>query len=254
MVNNNLSKMEKMGLYIKNVREKRVNISQEKLADNLGVTRQTISKWERGVNAPDIMILKDICKNLNISIYELLDGEDKPKNYEPKDVTEFTVKNIKFYISKTKQKIIKIMLMIVISLTILFGSILYLFDYYKWNKYDINGDDVYYNVNGYIIGNRDESIYNINYISYIGDDINTGKEPLVKELELSLLLDNNLIYSYGIRNDNVLPIHYCLKNIPIAYSTKDKDIFNSKSDLVLEIRYVDENEKENVRMIDINVK
>ena len=248
---NNLSKMEKMGIYIKKVRENRVKISQEKLADALGVTRQTISKWERGVNAPDIMILKEICENLNITIYELLDEEDKPRDYEPKDVTDFTFKNIKFYISKAKQKIIKVIVLIIVSLIILFGSILYLFDYYKWNEYEVSGNDVYYNLKGYIIGNRDESIYNINYISYVGEDINTGEEPLVKELELSLFLDDKLVYSYGIRNDNVLPIHYCLKNIPITYNTKGKDIFDSKSELALEIRYIDENDSENVRMIDI---
>ena len=36
----------------------RSNMSQEQLAEQLHVTRQTVSKWEQGINQPDIYTLK----------------------------------------------------------------------------------------------------------------------------------------------------------------------------------------------------
>ena len=42
---------ENIGKYIKKLRKEN-NLSQEKLADKLGVTYQAVSKWERGLNLP----------------------------------------------------------------------------------------------------------------------------------------------------------------------------------------------------------
>ena len=48
---------ENIGKYIKKLRKEN-NLSQEKLADKLGVTYQAVSKWERGLNLPDMTTLK----------------------------------------------------------------------------------------------------------------------------------------------------------------------------------------------------
>lgn len=51
------------------------SISQEKLADYLGVSYQAISKWENGVTSPDILILPDIARYFGITVDELLQVE-----------------------------------------------------------------------------------------------------------------------------------------------------------------------------------
>ena len=69
---------EKIGSFIKKIRKDN-NLTQKELADKLGVTYQAVSKWENGLNIPDIGIIKEISKIYNIEIDELLSGEKKKK-------------------------------------------------------------------------------------------------------------------------------------------------------------------------------
>ncbi len=61
----------KFGTYIK---EKRIEhgFTQKELADRLMIDVSAVSKWERGVTYPDITILPEICKHLNVSEHELI--------------------------------------------------------------------------------------------------------------------------------------------------------------------------------------
>lgn len=56
---------------------KKVNLSQEQLAEKINVTRQTISKWELNETAPDIKQAKELSKIFNVSLDELTDNEVK---------------------------------------------------------------------------------------------------------------------------------------------------------------------------------
>ena len=64
---------------------KSAGISQEKLADMLGVSRQAVSKWETGETQPEMANLLAICKILNITPNELLgyDSKDSKDSKEP---------------------------------------------------------------------------------------------------------------------------------------------------------------------------
>ena len=62
---------------------KQHGLSQEELADKLGVSRQAVSKWERGEASPDTDNLIELAKIYNISLDELL-GLDAPKKEEKK--------------------------------------------------------------------------------------------------------------------------------------------------------------------------
>jgi len=61
------------------IKEKRsaLSLTQEQLADQLGVLSTTVSKWERGITYPDITIISSICKALNISEHELMTASDE---------------------------------------------------------------------------------------------------------------------------------------------------------------------------------
>lgn len=55
------------------------NLTQEQLAEKLGVSNKTISKWETGRCMPDYSIVKQLCEALEITIAELMDGEEAPE-------------------------------------------------------------------------------------------------------------------------------------------------------------------------------
>ena len=56
------------------------NLTQKQLADNLGISNKTISKWENGKCMPDYSIVKHLCRELDITVAELMDGEVKEDN------------------------------------------------------------------------------------------------------------------------------------------------------------------------------
>ena len=60
------------------IKEKRIqkNYSQKDLAELLFVSESAVSKWERGVSYPDITLISDICKVLDISEKELIQSSD----------------------------------------------------------------------------------------------------------------------------------------------------------------------------------
>ena len=68
----------KVGNFIKHLR-KQNHLTQKEFADLFGVTYQAVSKWENGLNIPDIAILKEISNKFNVDINDLLDGEVKKK-------------------------------------------------------------------------------------------------------------------------------------------------------------------------------
>ncbi len=70
----------KIGEFIKKLRKDN-NLTQKEFAELFGVTYQAVSKWENGLNIPDIAILKEISDKFHVDINELLDGEAKKVSY-----------------------------------------------------------------------------------------------------------------------------------------------------------------------------
>ena len=64
----------KIGKFIAS-RRKELGLTQQNLADKLFVTDKAISKWERGINLPDITLLDKLSKILNVDIKDILTGE-----------------------------------------------------------------------------------------------------------------------------------------------------------------------------------
>ena len=56
------------------LREKR-KLTQADLADKIGVSAKTVSKWETAKGLPDVSLLQPLAKALNISVIELMNGE-----------------------------------------------------------------------------------------------------------------------------------------------------------------------------------
>ena len=95
---------QKIGNFIRE-RRKEKDLTQQELAEKIGISDRAVSKWERGICCPDISILKDLCKILDININELLSGgEIKETNKdESADILVETVKNYTdVYIKKNR--------------------------------------------------------------------------------------------------------------------------------------------------------
>ena len=79
----------KIGAFLRELRKEK-GITQEQLADELGVSGRTISRWETGNNMPDISLLVEIAEFFDVSIPEIIKGERKSENMreEIKEVAE----------------------------------------------------------------------------------------------------------------------------------------------------------------------
>ncbi len=74
----------KVGNFIRELRKKN-GLTQKLFGEKYGVTYQAVSKWERGINMPDISLLRQISNDFNVSIESILDGEiEKPKDTKVK--------------------------------------------------------------------------------------------------------------------------------------------------------------------------
>lgn len=108
---------EKIGKFIAQCRKNK-NITQGELAERLGVTNRSVSRWENGKNMPDYSILKELCNILEIDVNEFLIGNRIKKD----EVKEHTNDNLdlilKEYYKMKKQKD-KIKMITIISLVVI---------------------------------------------------------------------------------------------------------------------------------------
>ena len=94
----------KIGAYLKELRKEK-GITQEELAEKLGVSGRTISRWETGFNMPDISLLVEIAEFFDVSIPEIIKGERKSENMneEVKEVAE----TMSDYAKVEKERLVK---------------------------------------------------------------------------------------------------------------------------------------------------
>lgn len=110
----------KIGRFIAE-RRKCANLTQMQLAEKLNITDRAISKWENGRSMPDSSIMLDLCRELKITVNDLLHGEAVTmENYNEK------TENILIEMVKQKEKADKQMLSLeiligIFSMIILFG-------------------------------------------------------------------------------------------------------------------------------------
>jgi len=121
---------EKIGKFILQLRKEK-NMTQQELANKIGVTDRAISKWENGRGMPDLSLLTPLCEVLDISINELLSGEKLDKKDYQEKLEENFIKTIDYTdkkIRKTKK----------IFVTILLGTFIFIFITITMFGIDIN--------------------------------------------------------------------------------------------------------------------
>lgn len=166
---------EKSGKFIAKLRKEK-NMTQEQLAEKMGVSINAVSKWERGLSFPDVSLYKKLCKELGINIEELINGE-KDNSDEAKEKAIISTINETNKIKKNSKKML-------IALCTIFVIII--------------GGLIYYNKN--------LKVNLVNDSDYLYDEvIGFIKEKEFKENPDAEEKDFNVFYSYhpfGIEKKN----------------------------------------------------
>ena len=81
---------KKIGNFLRELRKEK-NLTQEQVADRLGVSGRTISRWETGAYMPDISLIVDIAEMYDVDVRDIIDGERKDINMNS-EVKEVAVK------------------------------------------------------------------------------------------------------------------------------------------------------------------
>lgn len=101
---------ENIGKFIAELRKEN-NMTQQQLADKLGVTDRAVSNWENGRRLPDISLLKELSEIYDITIDEIIYG----KRIEEEEKIEILEKNmINIYTTRKKIENLKILTEILI--------------------------------------------------------------------------------------------------------------------------------------------
>lgn len=145
------------GSIIKNARLQK-GLSQENLAIKLGVSRQAISNWETNKCIPDVSIIPNLCKILDMNIYDFFD------NKKGKEILDYETKKTKFkFITKMAFLIIIILISIIMSILIIFRN--------KFEVYELEFENSLFKSNSFLfIYSKDELILNIGSISDLDED------------------------------------------------------------------------------------
>ncbi len=103
----------KIGSFLKELRKEK-NLTQESLAEQLGISNRTVSRWETGSNMPDISMLVELAEFYDVSIPEIINGERKSENMnqETKETAEKMAEYSKKETKRGKQKIAGVLMTI----------------------------------------------------------------------------------------------------------------------------------------------
>lgn len=101
---------QKIGAFLRKLRREN-GLTQEQLAQKLNVTARTVSRWETGVNLPDLSLLVELADSYGVDIREIIDGERKSEKMDTGTketllkVLDYAAADKKRTVKKTKRRI-----------------------------------------------------------------------------------------------------------------------------------------------------
>lgn len=183
---------QRIGLLISNLRKEK-RLTQKELADKLGITDRAVSKWERGLGCPDISLLDDLSRILDVSILEILKGRrlDKDEILNNENIIEsmsYSKESFKYKLKKYFN-IICISIILIISLILITNNLksIYYFNKTYEDTYDDSDKQLFTEIEGNI-----EKIKNNKGI--YSDEEYKKILYFVNELEKNMKEENNLYY------------------------------------------------------------
>lgn len=108
---------QKIGGFLRGLRREK-GLTQEQLAEQMGVTNRSVSRWETGANLPDLAVLIDLAAFYNVELEELLNGERN--GTEMNKETETALRKAADYSAYDKERLTRRLHMCFIGGTIAF--------------------------------------------------------------------------------------------------------------------------------------
>ena len=223
---------EKVGKFIKEIRKKN-NLTQAELADKYGITYQAVSKWENGINLPDLSLIRQMSKDFNVDIQDILDGKVMPK--------------------KNKLKIVIILVTIIILLLLTIGFLFFnKDDSFEFKTLSASCD--YFNITGSIAYNKSKSSIYISNINYCGGNDDTEYNKIECILYESNGNKEMRIDKYTYESDKKIKLEEYLKNVRFHIDNYARTCKEYKENtLYLQINATDENDKVTTYRIPLDV-
>ena len=151
-------------------------MTQQELAERLGVSDKTISRWENGNNLPDASLYNLLCEELDITINELLSGQKLEEKEYQKKLEENIIllnENTKRKFNNKIKKIIFFTIIIILAIIIVGFICLSIIDYYDNKKTYFKVTDVHYEVCKFKPNTNEEQII-------IKSTTNNGENSIAK--------------------------------------------------------------------------
>ena len=207
------------GKLIKEIRKKN-NLTQKDLADKYNVTYQAVSKWENGKNMPDVSLIKEISKDFNVSMDDLLEGK---------------------YNTKKNNNLLKVIIPVIIIFLILIVIIVIISSKnsnFNFKTLSTTCDD--FTLQGSISYNDSKSAIYITNIEYCGEEDNN----LYKNIKCTLFENNDKINAYvSSYEENNITLKDFLKEVTLSTDNYSKICKNyTENSLYLEIECTNDND------------
>ncbi len=118
----------KTGGFIKELRKEK-EMTQKQLADLLHITDRAVSKWERGICAPDIALLEPLAESLGVSIVELIQGARAEQPEEPeesaKQIIRYSRSEVARKVRGIRKKYLLIAALVLVAAALIGGVLLW---------------------------------------------------------------------------------------------------------------------------------
>lgn len=210
------------------IRQER-KLTQKEIGDIIGVSDRTISKWENGTTVPDLCLIRNICKKLEISPSLLIKSEKKLSD---------NITNLRRKIGKILNYILHNIFLITFILIFILLLLYFINNYNSIKIYDLkyNSENISFE-NGYLFKTKVTNILIINDIK-----INKIKyNPIDTKVKLYTLVNGDKKIIYTSENLNNIYIEENKSGADLL----SKDVIESiKQNLYLLIETKDENNNE----------
>lgn len=222
---------DKIGQFIKRLRTEK-ELSQYQLADLVPISRQAVSKWERGESIPDSSTLIRLSDIFDVTINELLAGKRlKDNSIKQLENTTLSILDDSNRKSKRIKRNFIVSTTIITILLLLFLSYYFINSYNSTKVYTITGNGENFKIrNGLFITTKGKKYIRLGNIKY-NEDLNITNIKLYyksKNKENIILEDNDIEEFVLVDNDGYsekvpININHIINNLYIKISYDDKE-------------------------------
>lgn len=215
---------DKVGHFIAKLRKKK-GLTQDELGNMLGISGKSVSKWERGLNMPDISLIYKLSEVFDVDLNQLLNGEDAIKSVVDLQNEENAVNTLKIEsddksLRKTKKKSkkrLKFKIIISLIIIVLFVISFVIWVHNKGDSYAVESSTEGFTVDGKL------TIEDNGYVLYVSNISCLFEECLTETIntaQYSVAINNNVLFRSGIldytsKKEKITLDDY-LKNITIG--------------------------------------